>query len=128
MKKYEIKKAQAEVKRINEIAEGCTSYSEAPELIKSFDNLEDAKLELAKYCTDVKELGTYWLVTEYYIEEAEYDEDEEWIDGGDIWEFSKISARVFDRNAYEDVATFNNVEEAIEYIKNQEDKDIVIKF
>ena len=29
-------------------------------------------------------------VTEYYVEENEYDEDNEWISGGDIWEISEI--------------------------------------
>ena len=34
--------------------------------------------------------GVFFKVTEYYIEENEYDDDGEWISGGDIWKFSKM--------------------------------------
>jgi hypothetical protein len=35
-------------------------------------------------------MSNYVLITEYYIEEAEYNEDGDWIGGGDIWEYSKL--------------------------------------
>jgi hypothetical protein len=34
-------------------------------------------------------MSNYYLVTEYYIEIAKYD-DGEWVDGGDIVEFTKF--------------------------------------
>jgi hypothetical protein len=34
--------------------------------------------------------GTYYLVTEYCVEENEYDEDGEWVSGGDVLEFSHM--------------------------------------
>lgn len=41
------------------------------------------------YNTEVRDMSSYYLVTEYYIEIAKYD-DGEWVDGGDIVEFTKF--------------------------------------
>jgi hypothetical protein len=41
------------------------------------------------YNTEVRDMSNYYLVTEYYIEIAKYD-DGEWVDGGDIVEFTKF--------------------------------------
>lgn len=94
MKKYELKSATAEIRKWNQIKEGCTLDDSEPQLIKSFDDKEEALEELKKYETSVRALsdaiGTYYLVEEYYVEENEYDE-EGWISGGDVWAFSNLT-------------------------------------
>lgn len=63
-------------------------------MIKPFENKEDALRELKKYQSEIRTIygnaGKGYSVTEYYVEENEYDEDGEWIGGGDVWEFSKM--------------------------------------
>jgi hypothetical protein len=96
MKKFEIRKNTAEYsfrKRKN-IHTGCTTeqQDQYPEVVEDFDGLEEAKEALKKYNSDIRKtsgnVGTLYEVTEYYIEENVYDEDGEWISGGDIWEFA----------------------------------------
>lgn len=80
----------------NKIKEGCTIYDgiSSPFTIKTFDNIDDALNEIKNYKSGVRELkgaaGTYYDVTEYYIEENTYDADNEWIKGGDIHGISKM--------------------------------------
>lgn len=96
MIKYEIKKGYEEVrwKDRKKIMPGIATQTEEPELIAVFDTLEEAKEELKKYESIIWLLsggaGAYYGIWEYYIEENEYDEDGDWIDGGSIWEFSKM--------------------------------------
>lgn len=97
VKKFEIVKNTIEVKK-GEIKEGCTIDIERtvqePEKLESFDTKEEALKALANYQSKVRELsghlGIYYEVTEYYIEENDYDEDGEWVSGGDIHAFSKM--------------------------------------
>lgn len=97
MKKYELMKNDIEINRRDKdrIAPGCTLDQGDcdPELIKSFDSKEEALEELKKYKSDIRELkgrlGTYYQVTEYYVEENTYDEDG-FVEGGGIWEFSEM--------------------------------------
>lgn len=120
MKKYEVKKESIEIpyKKRKEIKEGVvtTQDNRYPETIASFDTLEEAKKELAKYDSSIRELsggaGKYYLVEEYYIEENEYDADNEWISGGDIWDFSKIKIELVEKPSYETLDTFNNMVDA----------------
>ena len=96
--KYEIIKNTREIsyKNRKEIKEGCTLEQDnmMPEIIKSFDNKDEALKELKSYESDIKRLsgaaGTYYNVTEYYVEENEYDENGEWVSGGDVWSISKM--------------------------------------
>lgn len=95
MKKYELKMNSVEVKK-EDVREGCAvdDMNAQPTLIKSFESKEEAMEELKKYNTEIDEFstatGTLCNVTEYYVEENEYDEDGEWISGGDVWEISKM--------------------------------------
>lgn len=50
-------------------------------------------------------------VTEYMIQENEYNEGE-WINGGDIWSFSKMEIEVVDNETLELICTAENYEEA----------------
>lgn len=49
---------------------------------------------MQKYESEVVKLGggagTVYRVTEYYVQENEYDKDGDWISGGDVWEFSRM--------------------------------------
>lgn len=97
MKKYELFKNDIEIslRDKDRIVEGCTLDQGDcdPELIRSFDNKEEALSELQNYKSDIRELkgnlGTYYQVTEYYVQENTYDEDG-FVEGGDVWEFTKM--------------------------------------
>ncbi len=93
---FELKKNTVEVKE-NDLKEGCAAVDDMnadPEIIKSFDSKEEALEELKKYKTEVHKfpspIGSMYSVTEYYIQEVKYDEDGDWISGGDVWEISKM--------------------------------------
>ena len=96
MTRFELKKNTREVKHLKDIYKGCTFCQNEyfPEIIKPYDNKEDAMKALESYETEIQRLsngaGTFYQVTEYYVEENVYDEDGEWESGGDVWEFSEI--------------------------------------
>ena len=102
MKKYELLERTAEIRNKNAIVPGCTvnaalntpGYDDDPEKLESFGSLEEAKKALTSFEAKVRELsdsiGRYYEVTEYMIEENEYDEDGEWCGGGDDWGFSHM--------------------------------------
>ena len=133
MKKFELRKNSIEVswKNRKTIKEGITTTQDDqyPEIVKSFDNLEDAKNELQKYKSNIRELsggaGKYYLIEEYYIEENTYDKDGEWLEGGDIWEFSKIIIELVEKPSYDILATFDNMEEAEEAYNDYEGENEV---
>lgn len=88
MKKFILFRNECEVKNYYE---GCTAERNDtnPEVIKTFDNKDEALKELKNYKTSVTDFGSYYLVEEFYVEEQEQDEDGNFLDGGDIWEYSK---------------------------------------
>lgn len=98
MKKFELFKNTVEInwREKDRIEEGCTMDQGDcdPEIIKSFDNKDEALEALKKYKSDIRELsgnlGKYYEITEYYIQENIYDEEGTFIEGGDIWEFSEM--------------------------------------
>lgn len=114
MKKYELKKCSAEFawKERKEIKEGCTMYDVEPEKIGEFESLEKAEEELTKYETEISESGGLFSVTEYMIQENEYDDEDEWIDGGDVWSFSKMKIEIVDNETLELIGTAKSYEEA----------------
>lgn len=137
MKKFEIRKNSIEVswKNRKEIKEGVTltADDQYPEVVVSFDTLEEAKVELQKYKSSIRELsggaGKYYLVEEYYIEENSYDEDGDWVEGGDVWEFSKIIIELVEKPSYETLATFDNMEDAEEASSNYDgDNEVYLSF
>lgn len=98
MTKYEIFKNEITfpIREKNKIKLGCTllSDNQFPEKLEEYIDLDSAKKELSKYVSSIEQegttTGTRYRVTEYYIEENAYNEDGEWISGGDIWGFSKF--------------------------------------
>lgn len=95
MKKFEIIENIREIKTLKDVHEGCTTEStdQYPNTIASFETLEEAREELKKYqseaCYCQGFACGFYKVTEYYIEENEYNDDGEWIGGGDIWDFAE---------------------------------------
>ena len=117
MKKFEIRKSSAEIRNKLDIAEGCTYLiDEDPKIINTYDSIEEARKFLASLKTSISEysspIGKIYSVEEYYIEENEYDEDGEWVSGGDVWDYSPITIRV---ECGENVKTFNNMKDADSY-------------
>lgn len=100
------------------------------EVLKSFDNKSDALEELKKYQSSITEYGSLYEVEEFYVEENEYDDEEpdEWISGGDIWEFSEMKIRIVDERL-NTLATVNNMADALriqdEYIGREIDAIIM---
>ena len=95
MKKFDLIMKRAEISYTDKvkIKEGCTMYSE-PDIIASFDTLDEAKKELEKYQTSIRELNNavpYYLIEEYMIEINEYDENGNWTSGGDVLAISPMN-------------------------------------
>lgn len=87
MKKYDLQEFKSEFKKKSEIKRGCCiGVDPSPELVQSFDSLEDAKKEIAKekYRPEIRKMSNYWLVTEYFVEEYEVDEDGDFLSGSDF--------------------------------------------
>ena len=135
MKKYEIIERIREIKWKDrmDIEEGCTSLEPDQELIKSFDSLEEAKEELKKYKTDISKFSAasmrYFAVTEYCIEENEYDEDGELESEGSVWEYSEMRIEVVEKGTYDTLAVCNSYREAEEKANQYEgDREAIIMF
>ena len=95
MKKFDLVMKRAEIRYRDRarIKAGCTLYGE-PDRIASFDTLEEAKKELEKYQTSVRELKKgvlYYLVEEYMLELNEYTEEGEFKAGGEVLAISQMA-------------------------------------
>ena len=69
--------------------------------MESFDAKEAAIEALKKYSTDISEFsscGTVFNVTEYYVEENEYDEDGDVVICNGVWEESKMEILLVDND------------------------------
>ena len=96
MKKYEIVKNTREFTRKNkgEICEGCTPNQDTqyPEILESYDDKEAALEALKKYESECRHedgwVEPLWEATEYYVEESDYDEDDELVENWGVWEFA----------------------------------------
>nr|DAQ89923.1 MAG TPA: hypothetical protein [Caudoviricetes sp.] len=94
MKKFELVAKRVEISYTDRdrIKEGCTMYSE-PDIIERFDTLDEARKELEKYQTSIRELNNavpYYSIEEYMIEANEYDENGNWTAGGDVLAISPM--------------------------------------
>ena len=133
MRKYDLVKRTAEFKRRDrrEIKQGCTALDPDPEYIKTFDDLEEAKKELAKRKTSVSKFEnhnmTFYSVEEYVIEENEFefDEDEnEFVQASfiDTLETTSMEIEVVEKPSYETIGVYSSLEEA-EEAANEYDGD-----
>ena len=78
---------------VDELLRSCADCG--GDLIKRFDDKDEALKALSNYTTIIREYGYhFFLVEEFYVEENTYDidedGDEEWIEGGDVWEYSSM--------------------------------------
>ena len=135
MKKYEIIERMMEIRYKDrmDIEEGCTRFEPDQNLIKSFDSLEEAKEELKKYKTNISEFSAasmrYFEVTEYCVEENEYDEDGELESEGAVWEYSEMKIEVVESGTYDTLAVCNNYRDAEEKANQYEgDGNAMIMF
>lgn len=133
MIKYDLVKRTAEFNHRGrrEVKQGCTALDPDPEYIKTFDDLEEAKKELAKRKTSVSKFEnhnmTFYSVEEYVIEENEFefDEDEnELVQAGfiDTLETTPMKIEVVETPSYETIGVYSSLEEA-EETANEYDGD-----
>lgn len=122
MKKFEAINSTYEVgyKDRKKIKPGACLDMEVPDpvTVARYDTLEEAQAKLKEFKTDIKENhynGTYYNVTEYYIEENEYDEDGDWLTGGDIYDFSEMNINVVECETRKDLGTFHDFESALKF-------------
>lgn len=133
MRKYDLVKRTMEFscRDRREVKQGCTALDPDPEYIKTFDDLEEAKKELAKRKTSVSKFEdhnmTFYSVEEYVIEENEFkfDEDEnEFVqtDFVDTLETTSMKIEVVETPSYETIGVYSSLEEAEEAV-NEYDGD-----
>lgn len=125
MKKYEVIENVCEVayKDRYSIKRGVTADQDdqpGKTVVKSFDTKEEALAELKKLNSDVTRRSGYFDIVEYYVEENDYDEEGEWISGGDIWEFSPFRIGVTDSEKLETIAVFDDYKDAEKFYENLE--------
>ena len=99
MKKFELVAKRIEISYTDKdsIKEGCTLYGE-PDVLESFDTMEEAMQELDKHHTSIRELKKgvlYCLVEEYMVVISEYNEDGERTAGGDVLAISPMNNYCF---------------------------------
>lgn len=118
MRKYEINSREIEVafKDRFKIKQDITfDYdSVGSENVASFDTLEEAREALKEYKSTVYQYPHLFLVTEYVIEEYEYDEDGD-SEYKDTWATSEMVFDVVDNTSFDKVATFDNLKDAYDY-------------
>ena len=92
---------------------------------------DDALKELQKYISKINSFetsnGTCYSVEEYYVEENEYNEDDEWISGGDIWGFSNMKIEMVRKSDATTLAEFDNLADAEKAYRDSEE-DVYISF
>lgn len=98
MRKFEIVKNEAEYSFRNKdmIHTGCTFEEDFqnPETLEEYSTKEEAIEALEKYSSEIRKLsggaGAFYHVTEYVVQENVYNEDGDWLSGGDIWKYAEL--------------------------------------
>lgn len=124
MTKYELFKLNNEISWKNRygILPGCSidlNGSQDPEKIEEFQTKEEALEALKKYSTSVGEGSGFFLITEYYVSEIEYDDDGDFLNE-DILKYSKMNIKVIEKPSYNVLASFDNYKDAEDF-KNSYD-------
>ena len=101
MKKFQLRKASIEISRRDKhtlsALYGAGNDFE-PEVLAEFPTAEEANAALASggYRSSIQDFqanGLYrTLFTEYYVEENDFDDDGDWVDGGIIWDYTPFPA------------------------------------
>lgn len=129
MKRYELIRDTREFEKseLHQIKGLCAFFSEGAEVIKTFDTALEALEALKGYKSDICKVGnaiTCYCVEQYYIEESECDEEGEWIDGGDILDYTPLEINLTVN--YEDIATYDSytaARAAYDALEDAEDED-----
>lgn len=127
-RKYTIFKVTMEIGRLENFSEELFLYGDSdPEEIATYDNMAAALSNLRHCKSDARELsgnaGKYFLVTEYYLQSCTLNDEDEYVDDGDIIEYSKFDIEVVENNTYKTLNKFTDVEEALKFKKEYDYKD-----
>lgn len=82
-----------------------------------FEVKEEALMELESHPSDITKEGSNLIVTEYFVQENEYDETGTLCGGGSILDYSQIEIELIDKDTREILAVYGNwkaAEEALE--------------
>lgn len=97
-KKYELCMKRVELAQKSQIKEGCAVFAEDhdADIISSHDSKQEALEELKKYRSSAFYRPWtghgFWVVTEYFIQEVEYDENGDDIsDGIEVWKIAEMT-------------------------------------
>lgn len=131
---FDIKRNTIEIsyKDRMDIKPGCAldNIDSDPEIMESFDTKEAAIEVLKKYSTDISTFsspnGQVFAITEYYIEENEYDEDGDPITCNGVWEESKMEIILEDENG-NTIKAFDNYAD-VEAACDEYDGECKIRF
>ena len=129
MTKYELFKLNNEISWKNRygILPGCSidlNGSQDPEKIEEFQTKEEALEALKKYSTSVGEGSGFFLITEYYVSEIEYDEDGDFLNE-DILKYSKMNIEVIEKPSYNTLASFDNYKDVEDFKNSYDDENEV---
>ena len=139
-KQYELRSSCIEIpyKKRNEIKQGVTfanehNHDQNPCIIKIFTDKDEALKALAEYKTGlhsfISSAGLRYSVTEYYIEENIYDDDNEFVEGGDIWAFSEMEIELIEKPSFETIGTYKTMADAIRAEENYDgENEVYISF
>lgn len=111
--RYDVVRVIAEIKEEDrfQIRPGCAI--DAPDKVDSmifmpFEVKEEALMELESHPAEIGREGDSFLVTEYFVQENEYDEDGQLCGGGDILDTSVMEIEVLDRKTNQTLETYDN--------------------
>ena len=127
MKKYEVRTFNVETKT-GTSADAQTKWANETNqetfLVKAFDTLEDAIACYNELSVTCRDMGSYYLHEAKVIEVNEYDEDGEWIDGGE-WIKNHISSKPVYTVLADgvEIDEFSTLEEAQQYVKRCQEED-----
>lgn len=73
-----------------------------------FEVKEEALMELESHPSDITKEGSNLIVTEYFVQENEYDETGTLCGGGSILDYSQIEIELIDKDTREILSVYRN--------------------
>lgn len=96
--------------------------------VQSYPDKEQAIEALKPYKSKIEKIGSGFLVTEFYIEENEYNEEGDPITSFGVWEFSGMEIQLINRETHDTIDTFDNYNDAEEAYNNYDGNDAYISY
>lgn len=94
MIKYEVRTVNVDTKDgKNAFKKFNSLVDQDTELLKSFDNLDDARKFYDTISTSVRYMGGFYSHECKLLEQNEYDDEGEWVAGGDWWVYDFPNAK-----------------------------------